>query len=192
MSSLKSSCSCSSSARSEANWQDVALVRFSSWVHQSPRRWCSVSSASPPDSRLGFLEGLVSASQHLREGSQRYFRFDARLERSPKNNLRTIRSWRRDRARRAPTPTTDGASDGIAAVGSATAVGDAATSRPPLGTSEPEGVASTVIGGSWGPDGTTSAPASPCTMYADGNRTHRWARPPAGKERPRMPKKRRP
>jgi hypothetical protein len=29
-----------------------------------------------PDSRLSFLEGLVSASQHLREGSQRYFRFD--------------------------------------------------------------------------------------------------------------------
>jgi hypothetical protein len=27
-------------------YPDAALVRFSSWVHQSPRRWCLVSSAS--------------------------------------------------------------------------------------------------------------------------------------------------
>jgi hypothetical protein len=35
-----------SSDRSEANWQDAALVRSSSWVRQSLRRWCSDSSAS--------------------------------------------------------------------------------------------------------------------------------------------------
>jgi hypothetical protein len=55
-----------------------------------------------PDSRLDFLEGLVSASQHLREGSQRCSRFVARPERSPKNNLWTLRSWQRYRAGRAP------------------------------------------------------------------------------------------
>jgi hypothetical protein len=43
-----------------------------------------------PDSRLGFLEGLVSASQHLREGSQRRSRFDTRPEWAPKNNRRTL------------------------------------------------------------------------------------------------------
>jgi hypothetical protein len=165
MSSLKSSGSCSSSARSEANWQDIALVRLSSLEHQSLVLGLERLSLLP-DSHLGFLEGLMSASQHLREGGQRHSRFDARPERAPKNNLRTNRSWRRDRAGRAPTPTTDG----IAVVGSATAVGDAATSRPPAGTWEPEGVASTVIGGSWGPDGATSAPASSCTVgaYATG------------------------
>ena len=42
----------------------------------------------PPDSRLGFLEGLMSAGQHLGEGSQRCPRIDARPERSPKDNLK--------------------------------------------------------------------------------------------------------
>jgi hypothetical protein len=65
-----------------------------------------------------------------------------------------------------PTPTTDGASDGIATAGSATAIGSIATSGPPAGTWEPKGVASTVTGGSWGSDGATSAPASPCMVEA--------------------------
>jgi hypothetical protein len=47
-----------------------------------------------------------------------------------------------------PTPTADGVFDGIAAVRSAIAVGGIATSGPPAGTWEPEGVASTVTGGS--------------------------------------------
>jgi hypothetical protein len=64
-------------------------------------------------------------------------------------------------------PTTGGASDGIAVVGSATAVGSVATSGPIAGTWEPEGVASMVTGGSWGPDGATSAPASSCMVGAD-------------------------
>jgi hypothetical protein len=64
-------------------------------------------------------------------------------------------------------PTTGGASDGIAAVGSAAAVGDATISGPPAGTWEPEGVASAVTGGSWGPDGATSAPSSVCAVGAD-------------------------
>jgi hypothetical protein len=34
------------SDRIEANWRDAALVRSSSWVHQSLRCWCSDSSAS--------------------------------------------------------------------------------------------------------------------------------------------------
>jgi hypothetical protein len=55
-----------------------------------------------PNSRLGFLEGLVSASQHLRERSQRRSRLDTRPEWTPKNNLRTLRSWRGDRAGCAP------------------------------------------------------------------------------------------
>jgi hypothetical protein len=55
-----------------------------------------------PDSRLGFLEGLVSASQHLREGSQRRSRLDTRQEWAPKNNLWTLQSWQRDRAGRTP------------------------------------------------------------------------------------------
>jgi hypothetical protein len=130
-----------------------------------------------PDSRLGFLEGLVSASQHLREGSQCRSRLNTRPEWAPKNNLRTLQSWRRDRAGRAPTPTTEGASDGIAAVGSATAVGDAATSGPPTGTWEPEGVASTVTGGSWGSNGATSAPASSC-MGGGGQTQQEPPRPP--------------
>jgi hypothetical protein len=92
----------------------------------------------PPDSHLGFLEGLMSAGQHLREVSQRCFRFDARSEWSPKNNPRTLRSWRQNRAGRAPTPATDGASDGIAAVGSATAVGSIATSGPQLELGNPK------------------------------------------------------
>jgi hypothetical protein len=45
-------------------------------------------------------------------------------------------------------PTTDGAPDGITTVGSATAIGDAATFGPPSRTWEPEDVASMVIGGS--------------------------------------------
>jgi hypothetical protein len=32
--------------RSEMNWRDADLVRSSSWVRQSLRRWCSTSSAS--------------------------------------------------------------------------------------------------------------------------------------------------
>jgi hypothetical protein len=103
----------------------------------------------------------------MRERSQRRSRLDTRPEWTPKNNLRTLRSWLGDRAGRAPTPTTGGASDGIAVVGSATAVGSAATSGTLAGTWEPEGVASTVTGESWGPDGTTSAPASSCTVGAD-------------------------
>jgi hypothetical protein len=109
----------------------------------------------------------VSASQHLRKRSQRRSRLDTRPEWTPKNNLRTLQSWQRDRAGRAPTPTTSDASDGIAAVGSTIAVGDATTSGPPDGTWEPKGVASTVTGGSWGPDGATSAPASSCAVGAD-------------------------
>jgi hypothetical protein len=66
-----------------------------------------------------------------------------------------------------PTPTADGVSDGIAAVGFVIAVGDIATSGPPAGTWEPEGVASTVTGGSWGPDGATSAPVSPRMVEAN-------------------------
>jgi hypothetical protein len=68
-------------------------------------------------------------------------------------------------------PTTDGASDGIAVVGSVAAVGNAATSRPPPKTWESEGVASTVIGGSWGSDGTTLAPASSCMVGANATGT---------------------
>jgi hypothetical protein len=56
----------------------------------------------PPDSRLGFLEGLMSAGQHLGEGSQHCFRFGARPERSPEKNLWILWSWRRDRAGHAP------------------------------------------------------------------------------------------
>jgi hypothetical protein len=54
------------------------------------------------DSRLSFLEGLVSASQHLRERSQRRSRLDTRPEWTPKNNLRTLRRWLGDRVERAP------------------------------------------------------------------------------------------
>jgi hypothetical protein len=43
-----------------------------------------------------------------------------------------------------PTPTTDGASDGITASEFATAVGNIANSGPPAGTWGPEGVASVV------------------------------------------------
>jgi hypothetical protein len=68
-------------------------------------------------------------------------------------------------------PTTGGASDGIAAVGSATVVGNAATSGPLARTWGPEGVASTVTSGSWGPDGATSALASPYTVWADATGT---------------------
>jgi hypothetical protein len=64
-----------------------------------------------------------------------------------------------------------GASDGIAAVGSAIAVGDAATSGPLAGAWEPEGVALTVTGGSWGADGATSAPVSPCMVGANATGT---------------------
>jgi hypothetical protein len=109
----------------------------------------------------------MSAGQHLREGSQCCFWFDARPKRSPKNNLRILRSWRRDGAGHAPMPTADGVFDGIAAVGSAVAIGGTATSGPPVGTWEPEGIASTVIGGSWGPNDATSAPASPCMVGAN-------------------------
>jgi hypothetical protein len=70
-----------------------------------------------------------------------------------------------------PTPTTDGASDGIAAVRSPTAVGSLATSGPPGRTWEPEGVASTVTGRSWGPNGTTSTPVSPCMVGANATGT---------------------
>jgi hypothetical protein len=42
----------------------------------------------PPNSHLGFPESLVSAGHHPREGSQRCFRFGARPEWSPKDNLR--------------------------------------------------------------------------------------------------------
>jgi hypothetical protein len=111
----------------------------------------------------------MSAGQHLREGSQRCFRFDARPERSPKNNLRILQSWLWDRAGRAPTA--DGVFDGIAAIGSAIAVGGIATSGPPVGTWEPEGIASTVTGGSWEPDGATSAPASPRMVEANATGT---------------------
>jgi hypothetical protein len=70
-----------------------------------------------------------------------------------------------------PTPTNDGAPDGIAAAGSTTAVGKIATSGPPAGTWEPEGVTSTVTGGSRGSDGATSAPASPRMVEANATRT---------------------
>jgi hypothetical protein len=63
-------------------------------------------------------------------------------------------------------PTTGGASGGIVVGGSATAVGGTAASGPSTGTWEPEGVASTVTGESWGPDDATLAPASSCTMGA--------------------------
>jgi hypothetical protein len=119
------------------------------------------------DSCLSFLEGLVSANQHLRERSQRRSRLGTRPEWTPKNNLRTLRSWLGDIARCAPTPTTGGAPGGIAVGGSAIDVGGTAASGPPAGTWEPEGVASTVTGESWGLDDATSAPASSCTMGAD-------------------------
>jgi hypothetical protein len=45
-------------------------------------------------------------------------------------------------------PTAGDVSDGIAAVGSAVTFGGTATSGPPAGTWEPEGIASTVTGGS--------------------------------------------
>jgi hypothetical protein len=70
-----------------------------------------------------------------------------------------------------PMPNAEGASDGIATAGSATAVGNIATSGPPAGTWEPKGVASTVTGGSWGSDGATSAPASPCMVEANATGT---------------------
>jgi hypothetical protein len=91
----------------------------------------------PQDRRLGFLESMMSAGQHLREGSRCCFWLDARPERSPKNNLRFLQSWRRDGAGRTPTPTADGVFDGITTVGSAIAVGG------------------------------TSAPASPCMVGAN-------------------------
>jgi hypothetical protein len=119
------------------------------------------------DSRLGFLEGLVSVNQHLRERSQRRSRLGTRPEWTPKNNLRTLRSWLGDRAGHAPTPTSGGASDGITVGGSATAAGDTAAFGPPAETWEPESVASTVTGESWGPDDATLAPASSCAMGAD-------------------------
>jgi hypothetical protein len=113
----------------------------------------------------------MSAGQHLREGSQRCFRFDARPEQSPKNDLRILQSWRWDRDGRAPIPTADGVFNGIAAVRSAVAVGGIATSGPLVGTWGPKGVASTVTGGSWGADGATSAPASPRMVEANATGT---------------------
>jgi hypothetical protein len=58
-------------------------------------------------------------------------------------------------------PSAGGVSNDITAVGSAIAVSGVAASGPLTGTWEPNGVASTVAGGSRGPDSTTSAPASP-------------------------------
>ena len=66
-----------------------------------------------------------------------------------------------------PTANADGVFDGIAAVGPAVAVGGTATSRPPVGTWEPEGIALTVVGGSWGLDDATSAPAPPHMVGAN-------------------------
>jgi hypothetical protein len=66
-----------------------------------------------------------------------------------------------------PVPTADGVFDGIVAVGSAVAVGSTAASGPPAGTWEPEGIASMVAGGSWGPNDATSAPASPHMVGAN-------------------------
>jgi hypothetical protein len=68
-------------------------------------------------------------------------------------------------------PTADGVFDDIAAVGSAIAVGGIATSGPPAGTWEPEGVASTVTSRSWGPNDATSAPASPRMVEANATGT---------------------
>jgi hypothetical protein len=51
------------------------------------------------------------------------------------------------------------------------AVGGTAASGPPAGTWEPEGIASTVAGGSWGTDGATSAPVSPGMVGANATGT---------------------
>jgi hypothetical protein len=64
-------------------------------------------------------------------------------------------------------PTFGGASDSITVGGSATAAGGTAASGPPAGTWEPESVASTVAGESWGTNDATSAPASSCAMGAE-------------------------
>jgi hypothetical protein len=54
----------------------------------------------------------------------------------------------------------DGVFDDIAvAVGSAVAVGDAATFEPSAGAWGPDGAASAVAAGTWGPDGAASAVA---------------------------------
>jgi hypothetical protein len=66
-----------------------------------------------------------------------------------------------------PTPTANGVFNSIAAVGSTVAVGGTAASGPPAGTWEPESIASMVAGRSWGPDGATSAPASPRMVGAN-------------------------
>jgi hypothetical protein len=66
-----------------------------------------------------------------------------------------------------PMPTADGVFDGIAAVGSAVAVGGASTSGPSARTWEPKSIASMVTGGYWGPDSATSAPASPHLVGAN-------------------------
>jgi hypothetical protein len=88
------------------------------------------------DRRLGLLESLMSAGQHLREGSRRRFWLGAGPEPSSKNNLWLLRSGRRDGAGRAPTSPTvaDGVFDDIAVVGSAVAVSGATASGPPAGT----------------------------------------------------------
>jgi hypothetical protein len=121
----------------------------------------------PPDSRLGFLEGLVSASQHLREGVSVPLGSTPDRSGRPRKISGPSGVGRGTELDAPPTPTIDGGSDGIAAVGSATSIGNAATSGPPPGTWESESVASMVIGGSWGSDGATSAPASSCTVGAN-------------------------
>ena len=68
---------------------------------------------------------------------------------------------------RTPTLTVDGVFNGIAAGGSTVAAGGTAASGPPAGTWEPEGIASMVAGRSWGSDGATSAPMSPCMVGAN-------------------------
>jgi hypothetical protein len=109
----------------------------------------------------------MSAGQHLREGSQRCFWSMPDRSDRPRITFSSSGVGGGMELVAPPTPTTDGVFDSVAAVESAVAVGGTATSGPPAGTWEPEGIASTVTGGSWGADDATSAPASPRMVGAN-------------------------
>jgi hypothetical protein len=100
----------------------------------------------------------------MREGSQRCFWSVARPKWSPENNLWIHRSWRRDRAGRAPHAYCWRCIRRYRRRWIYSNCWRHCTSGPLVGTWQPEGIASTVTGGSWGPDGATSAPASPCMV----------------------------
>jgi hypothetical protein len=118
----------------------------------------------PPDSHLSFTESLVSVRQHLREGSQCCFRFGARSERSLEDNLRSLQTWRWDRAGRTSHTCHRRCNQRYRCLRVYNSRWQRCHPQTPAGTWGPEGVASAVTGGSWGSDGATSVPTSPCTV----------------------------